>query len=121
MECQDWNTVTIKKRFPKREVIAKGMSVPVVRDSDRSERIRLAKLDTNEVIVPKIRVTSISLQDLIRARISLGVTQDRADGMCSFPKHTIKELEANRLIPTEEQKRRIQHFFKVLLKVETYN
>lgn len=120
MECQDWTTVTIKKRTPKREAISKGMGTTVVRDSDRSERTRLAKLDTDEVIVPKKRVTSLSLQDLIRARISLGVTQERADNSCSFPKHTFKELEANRLIPTEEQKRRIQQVFGVSLKVEMY-
>jgi hypothetical protein len=118
MECQDWTTVTIKRRIPKREAIARGMATTVVRDSERSERVRLAKLDSDEVIIPKKRVTSMSLQELIRARIGLGVTQDRADGACSFPKHTFKELEANRLIPTEDQKRRIQQVFGVTLKVE---
>ncbi len=118
MECQDWTTVTIKRRIPKKEAIARGMGATVVRDSHRSERVRLSKLDADEVVIPKKRVTSMSLQDLIRARIGLSLTQDRADGACSFPKHTFKELEANRLIPTEDQKRRIQQVFGVTLKVE---
>lgn len=119
MDCQDWTTVVVKRRIPKKEAIARGMATTVARDSHRSDRVRLAKLDSDEVVVPKKRITAISLQDLIRARIALGVTQDRADGACSFPKHTFKELEANRLIPTEDQKNRIQHVFGVMLKIET--
>jgi hypothetical protein len=119
MDCQDWTTVVVKRRIPKKEAVARGMGSTVARDSHRSERVRLAKLDSDEVVAPKKRITAISLQDLIRARIALGVTQDRADGACSFPKHTFKELEANRLIPTEDQKRRIQQLFSVMLKVET--
>lgn len=118
MECQDWTTVTIKRRIPKKEAISRGMGTTVVRDSERSERVRLAKLDTDDVIIPKKRVTSMSLQELIRARIGLGITQDRADSACSFPKHTFKELEANRLIPNEAQKHRIQQIFGVTLKIE---
>jgi hypothetical protein len=119
MDCQDWTTVVVKRRIPKKEAISKGMGSTMLRDSERSERVRLSKLDTDDVVVPKKRVTSISLQELIRARIGLGMTQDRADGACSFPKHTFKELEANRLIPTEAQKNRIQHLFGVMLKIET--
>lgn len=120
MECQDWTTVTIKRRITKKDAVAKGMGATVARDTERSERSRLAKLDTDDVIIPKKRVTPVSLQELIRARIERGVTQDKGDGMCSFPKHTIKEIEANRLIPTEEQKRRIQQMFGVSLKVVSY-
>ena len=119
MDCQDWTTVVVKRRIPKKEAVARGMGSTVARDSHKADRVRLAKLDTDDVVVPKKRITAISLQDLIRGRIALGVTQDRADGACSFPKHTFKELEANRLIPTEDQKRRIQQVFGVMLKVET--
>jgi DNA-binding XRE family transcriptional regulator len=118
MECQDWTTVTIKRRIPKKEAIARGMATTVARDSERGERCRLAKLDADDVIIPKRRVTSMSLQELIRARIELGITQDRADSACSFPKHTFKEIEANRLIPTDDQTRRIQQIFSVILKVQ---
>lgn len=119
MDCQDWTTVVVKRRIPKKEAVARGMATTVVRDSHRSERIRIAKLDTDEVVAPKRRITPMSLQDLIRARIALSVTQDRADNACSFPKHTFKGIEANRLIPTEDQKRRIQQVFGVMLKIET--
>jgi ribosome-binding protein aMBF1 (putative translation factor) len=63
-------------------------------------------------------VTALSLQSLIRKRIELSINQTKADSMCSFPKNTFKDIESNRLIPTNEQCGRIYRCFNIQLEIE---
>jgi DNA-binding XRE family transcriptional regulator len=119
MDNQDWTPVVIKRRYTKKEAVQKGMAVTQVRDSERNERQRLTKLENNDVPSIKKRVHSESIQELIRKRIEMKLTQDKADSLCSFPKHTFREIEAHRVLPTEEQKRRIQQNLSVQLKIDT--
>ncbi len=119
MDGQDWTPVIVKRRYTKKEAIQKGMAVTQVRDSERSEKQRLAKLDNQDIPTVKKRINSESIQILIRKRIEMKLTQDKADAMCAFPKHTFREIEANRILPNEEQKRRIQQNLGVALKIDT--
>ena len=64
----------------------------------------------------KICINPNSVQELIRARIEKNLNQEKSDLICSFPRNTFKNIESNRIIPTEEQKRRIQKHFNVYLK-----
>jgi ribosome-binding protein aMBF1 (putative translation factor) len=119
MDCQDWTPVTVRHRYSKKEAAQKGVGTIQTRDSEQNERIRMAKLDSSDAPPPKKRITSESLQSLIRKRIELKLSQEKADVACSFPRNTFKDIESNRLIPSEEQKRRINQNFHIQLKLDT--
>ena len=111
LEHQDWTTVTLKKR---------STTKVESRDTERHERSRMAKLDSMDgTELPRKRVNAESIQALIRKRIELSLNQEKADQKCSFPKHTFKELEAHRLIPSQAQQSIIQKQFGIQLKIDT--
>ena len=122
MDCQDWTTVTVRRRSSKKDAIASGQGSIQHRDPAKSEKIRMAKLadaDATHGPAPKKRVNSETLQALIRKRIEMKVTQEKADITCSFPRNTFKDIESNRLIPNEDQKQRILQNFSIQLKIDT--
>ena len=114
INSQDWTTVVLKRRPTKRENEASGQKEAV-----RNEAVRIAKLETGENMVTKKMVQPESLQALIRKRIELKLNQERADQLCSFPRNTFKEIEANRAVPTQEQQSRIQRHFGIQIKIHT--
>jgi len=63
----------------------------------------------------KKRVTPESLQVLIRTRLHHGLSQQDADHLCSFPRHTFNKIESHLMIPSEEQKLLIQRHLGVSL------
>jgi len=65
------------------------------------------------------RISHMSIQELIRTRIILGITQEHADQLCNFPAHTIKKVESNQYLPTSQQLVTIQHQLGVQLKMYT--
>ena len=95
-DTQGWISVTNRRRSSKR--------------GEESEE---------EAPVPKHRIHYESLQGLIRKRIQMKVNQERADILCFFPRHTFKNIESNRYIPTDQQCQRIQHIFGILLRIES--
>jgi hypothetical protein len=119
MDGQDWIPVVARRRHTKKELSLSSDSTILNRDSDKGERIRMAKLENSDAPPPKKRINPESLQSLIRKRIELKLSQEKADSTCSFPKNTFKEIEAHRLIPNEEQKRRIQQNLGIQLKIDT--
>jgi ribosome-binding protein aMBF1 (putative translation factor) len=106
MDGQDWTTVTLKKR-----------STPTSRDtSQRNAAIHLSKLEQPDALPPpKKRVHPESIQALIRKRIELNLTQEKADQKCSFPRNTIKDIESHKALPTQSQQSMIQRQFGVQL------
>ena len=66
-------------------------------------------------------INPISLQILIRSRLEKDLNQEESDNLCAFPRNTFKNIESNRMIPTEEQKRRIQQHFNTYLKTDIMN
>jgi hypothetical protein len=119
MENQDWITVTTNRRRSKKEALANSQYTIQQREPEYNERIRLAKIENSDDCCPKKRINSESLQSLIYKRIELKLTQEKADIQCAFPHNTFKNIESNRLIPSEEQKHRIQKNFGVILKIDT--
>ena len=119
MDCQDWTPVVARRRVSKKEQIKNGQGSIQVRDPEKSEKIRMAKLADADGPGPVKRINGESLQTLIRKRIELKFTQEKADIACAFPRNTFKDIESNRLIPNEEQKRRIQQNFGVQLKIDS--
>ena len=114
MECQDWTPVTFRRRTASK----KDHSIQS-RDYKRDEKIQMAKLENSDKPIPKKRISPESLQALIRKRIELTLSQVKADIKCSFPRNTFRDIEANRLIPSEGQRRCIQQHFDIQLKIIT--
>lgn len=99
MDTQGWIPVTNRRRT------AKNHATP-----------RWEGLDEKE-LTPQLsyHIHHESLQALIRKRIQMKINQDRADMLCSFPRYTFKNMESNRLLPTDQQLQRINHVFQVSL------
>jgi hypothetical protein len=119
MDCQDWTPVVTRRRYSKKDQIKNGQTSIQTRDPEKNEKIRMAKLADADGPGPVKRINAESLQSLIRKRIELKLSQEKADITCAFPRNTFKEIEAHRLMPTEEQKRRIQQNFGIQLKIDT--
>lgn len=73
--------------------------------------------EKKETVTLLHRIHHESLQALIRKRIQMRVSQDRADVICHFPWNTFKNIESNRYIPTDKQCERIQYVFHVTLQI----
>ena len=115
---QDWTTVTLRRRLSAKEAQSKGQMVTQSRDSEQNERARLAKLEnTDEISPPKKRVSPESIQALIRKRMELGLTQEKADHKCSFPRNTFKDIESHKSLPTSTQQSVLQRVFGVQVKI----
>lgn len=115
MEYQDWTTVTSRRTHSKKD----SNKCQYIIQSHDSEKTHTDKLVNNDYFIPIKRVSPESLQMLIRKRIELGLSQEKADVLCSFPRNTFKEIEANRLVPSEEQKCRIHQKMGIQLKTNT--
>jgi len=119
MEHQDWTTVTLKRRITAKEAQAKGQTIAQNRDTERNEKARLSKLEqTDEVSPPKKRVNPESIQALIRMRLELGLTQEKADQKCSFSRNTFKDIESHRSLPTPAQQSALQRYFGIQMKID---
>lgn len=120
MDHQDWTTVVLKRRSIAMKRDEGGDTMTEVRDADRNERYRAAKLDRMDYAeAPKKQVASESLQALIRKRMELKLNQDKADQLCNFPRHTIKGIESRRIMPTAAQQSTLQKILGVQLKIIT--
>jgi len=120
MEFQDWTPVVLKRRPTKKEsaVLASNSGLSQVKDPQKNEKVRLAKMDHMDYSeAPKKRLESESIQNLIRKRLELKLNQEKADQLCNFPKHTFKNMESNRTLPTSQQQSLIQKHFGVQLKI----
>ena len=111
---QDWTTVVLKRRPNKKETEMSGQ-----KEAAHNEHARMVKLESGDNMVTKKIVQPESLQSLIRKRIELKLNQEKADQLCSFPRNTFKEIEANRAVPTQEQQSRIQRHFGIQIKIHT--
>ncbi len=120
MEGQDWTPVVMRRKYTKKEATAvatlHGNHSIVARDPLKNEKVRIAKLDSDDAPPIKKRITQDSIQELIKKRLEMKLTQDKADAACNLPKHTFREIEAGRLVATEDQKRKIQQNLSVSLK-----
>ena len=93
MEQHDWTTVTVKKRAPRTEL-------------------------HDETPPPKKRVNPESIQALIRKRMELRLSQEKADQLCYFPKQSFKEIESHQTLPNLVQQYAIQQHFGIQLKID---
>lgn len=102
---QDWTPVTFKRSFKAKE--PKEPKEP----KKLSEALDMSYL-------PKKCVASESLQSLIRKRIEMSLSQEKADALCSFPVHTFKKIESKQLIPTQHIQNIIQKKLSIQIVIE---
>jgi hypothetical protein len=108
MEHQDWNTIVLRRNSVKNS--KSGTS-----SGNLNKSLKLETMENTDA--PKKRLEAESVQSLIRKRIDMKLTQEKADQLCNFPKHTIKNLESFRVLPTAGQQSSIQKYFGVQLGV----
>ena len=111
---QDWESVTIRG---KNATVGAKKGAPQIVERKSSEGVRLAKLDTNEIVKPKT-LSSDSRKEMIATRIALKKSQVDMDRQCALPPHTFREIEAGRLTPVGPMLNRINRELKIGLRLE---
>ena len=108
MEHQDWNPVVLRSN--------QKTVVNTVAPKRSAEAQRLAKLDAGEIT--KIKMLSPeSRQELVQLRLAEKLTQQQLDQRCSFPPHTIRDLEANKRAPSTKELQVLNRVLKCGLKL----
>lgn len=117
MDHQNWEPQIIRKTAAaiKADALRTGQKVTVERKSD--EIIRLAKLEQAEYGKPKL-LASVSRQELVQRRLAEKLTQQQLDQRCSFPPHTVRDLEANKRAPTTKELQTLNRILKCGLRLE---
>jgi len=111
---QDWEPViitasknTLKKIAPK-EVVPK---------KNNEEAVRLAKLDNAEEPA-KLKTLSLgSRQELIKARVSKGLNQEKLANAISIQASLYKDIENGKTIPSQTILSKINRFLGVVVKL----
>jgi DNA-binding transcriptional regulator YiaG len=117
MDHQNWEPQVIRKTAEaiRKDAMRTGKKISVERKSD--EAVRLAKLDQSEYAKPKM-LASESRQELVQRRLAEKLTQQQLDQRCSFPPHTIRDLEANKRAPTTKELQTLNRVLKCGLRLE---
>ncbi len=107
MDCQDWETVTVKR------AVAKPKHTPVSHDVAVARRI-----ENDES--PKIKgISSESRQQIIQKRVENKWNQQQLNVQCAFPANTIRDIESGRVHPTPHQLNTLSRVLKIVLKYES--
>jgi len=112
-DSQDWTQVVLKKNKVATTSRIQEKRTPEAQRIGALER----KIDNNETIVRK-KVTSDTMRALVSSRLDKKLTQDGADMLCGFPKHTFREIEAGRLLPNSRHMSTLQKLFGVPIKFQ---
>jgi ribosome-binding protein aMBF1 (putative translation factor) len=112
MDCQDWETIKIrsisKKTAPSRPAHAAG-----------TKALRAVEDDDAPPKAPR-SLSAASRAEIVRLRTAMEPkkTQAELNTACSFPPHTIRDIEAGRLTPTPTQLNVLNRVLKTNLKYE---
>lgn len=117
MDHQNWDPQVIRKSAEaiKADALRSGRKETVVRKSD--EGIRLAKIEAQEFGKSKM-LASESRQELVQRRLAEKLTQQQLDQRCSFPAHTVRDLEANKRPPSTKELQTLNRVLKCGLRLE---
>lgn len=117
MDHQDWSPTVIRNAL-----YAKKSAEHAKKPTMSSEAIRLAKLANNEEgvgVSKRPKVLSVeSRQTMMRLRADQTWSQRDLDMRCSFPAHTIRDLENGKLPPSTTQLNIVNRVLKTGLKLE---
>ena len=105
MNVQDWNPVVIRKANT-------SVKVPALSAKDQEAR-RLAKIDSAEAPKAPKFLSPESCQMLVAKRLEMQKKQNELDMMCSFPTHTIRDLESRKRAPTQKELNTLNRILKI--------
>ncbi len=119
---QDWQTVTVRShKLPAAAVRAAGkVEVSVRQAQSYGAHAAAVERAAEEGALKVKKVASESIQALVQARLGYAagkLTQEKADAECALPKHTIRDIEAGRLVPNGDVLRKISRTLRVDLKI----
>ncbi len=117
MDHQNWEPQIIRKTAAglRADALRTGKKETVARSSGTASH--LAKLDREEIVKPKM-LSPESKQELVQRRLAEKLTQQQLDQKCSFPPHTIRDLEANKRAPTPKELSTLNRVLKCGLRLE---
>lgn len=115
MEHQDWSKVVIRGK----PALEKARAEAAMRPRTSAEAVRLAKLDNGDGPTRPKLLSSESRAELVRLRLAEGLTQAQLDQRCSFPAHTVNQLEANKRAPTSKELSTLNRVLKCGLRLES--
>lgn len=102
MDHQNWEPVVIRKSAASLKADAQRKGSVEAQERRSTEASRLAKLEREDYVKPKM-LSAASRQELVQRRLAEKLTQQQLDQRCSFPAHTVRDLEANRRAPTPKE------------------
>ncbi len=117
MEHQNWEPQVIRKSAQqlRADAVRTGQKTTVERKS--SEGQHMAKVEREEYTKAKMLAPE-SKQELVQRRLAEKLTQQQLDQRCSFPPHTIRDLEANKRAPTTRELQVLNRILKCGLKLQ---
>jgi hypothetical protein len=108
MDCQDWETVKVgraaKPAKPHPAHIAGAKALRAVEDDDIPKPTKSLSAESRTAIVR------------LRTALTPPMTQSDLERACSFPKNTIRDIEAGRLCPTPTQLNVLNRVLRTTLK-----
>ena len=110
MDHQDWTPTIVRNSA---RIAAKNKSIQPKRSAEAQ---RLHKVENEEFVKSKT-LSSESRQELVQRRLAEKLTQQQLDQRCSFPAHTIRDLEANKRCPTQKELQTLNRIFRCGLKL----
>jgi ribosome-binding protein aMBF1 (putative translation factor) len=118
MEHQNWEPQVLRKSAAqiKASAIRTGRVEAVERKTTSTQGSHFAKVEREDYVKPKLLAPE-SKQELIQRRLAEKLTQQQLDQRCSFPPHTIRDLEANKRAPTPKELQVLNRVLKCGLKL----
>ncbi len=110
MDCQDWGTVVVKRKG------AAAAGAGAKRPAASAGAAAAYRAEADELALPTKSLSGESRHMIVVKRTEQGWKQDQLNTMCSFPMHTIRDIEAGRLCPTPAQLNVLNRVLKIALK-----
>jgi ribosome-binding protein aMBF1 (putative translation factor) len=96
MDGQDWTPIVVRSTGAAKA----ARHVPTAKPAGSAT---FRRLDEEELPVATKFLSSESRTEMIKARATKGMTQVQLNTACSFPLHTIRDIENGKLCPTPKQ------------------
>ncbi len=111
MDCQDWETVTVRKKTKTAGAKTSGPRVS-------SDVVQARKLDDADIVKLK-QLSKESRQEIVSRRALAKMTQVQLNQACQFPINTINKIESGQLSPSVSQLNTLNRVLKTGLKYES--
>lgn len=112
MDCQDWTPVRLPGR---RATAGAGAGSRPIQTAGAAV---LRRLDSEDLPLPTKSLSGASRHAIVTARVAQDLTQAQLNTQCSFPPHTIRDIESGKLCPTPTQLGVLNRVLKLVLKYE---